>query len=52
MVYRIYSIRRRGIYSFQAVGGGRYLLEGGIYSHNNYVAYRLLATLIRPRKVL
>ena len=30
MVYRIYSIRCCGVYSFQAVGRGRCLLEGGI----------------------
>ena len=31
MYYRIYFIRRRSVYSFQAAGGGRRLLEGGVY---------------------
>ena len=31
--YHIYSIRRRGVYSIQALGRGRRLLEGGVLSH-------------------
>ena len=45
--YRIYFIRHRSVYSFQMAGGGRRLLEGSVYSHNNkYVAKQFVCSTV------
>ena len=44
MLKIIYSIRRRGIYSFRVAGWGRRLLEGGVYSYN--VAEQFVVQLV------